>query len=187
MSPRKNEPFRWAAFFLLCFLVCCVIAMFVATDGILLETHRMVLYVTIALVTGTLFWILTPGATGEVDLKEIGVKLTGGAGIGAGFMVLACWLASTNVTHIVVPIPADIPRDVAITNLTPDSIADVGEVRTVVDRRYIYVEFVPGHDTGRIQVERATVSAGGVTFPKSAYSVFLSGKIGLIRPSESKE
>lgn len=46
-------------------------------------------YVSVALITGLSFWLLTAGATGEYTNSRLGLRLGGGAGIGACFMVLA--------------------------------------------------------------------------------------------------
>ncbi len=69
--------------------------------------HWVSLYAGIAVVTGLSFWIYAPGSTGEVTIKEIGIKLGGGAAVGAAFMLLAWWL--TPLTDVLI---VDVPDSV---------------------------------------------------------------------------
>lgn len=84
----------------------------------------LLLLVGVALVTGMVFWLITPGAEGELNLTQLGLKLTGGAAIGAGFMLLAWELTKTSPTTVIVPLEqasrADNP---AILSWDPENIA----------------------------------------------------------------
>ena len=133
-------------------IVLLLTVMLAMTGGELLRSHWVVLYVGVALVSGILFWVLTPGSSGEVDLKELGIKLGGGAAIGQAFMLLAWTLTRNQDQDFVVPIPADVPEKVQLKNLTTAALSDVGEVRTTGGRRFLYVEFRPGQEVGRVSL-----------------------------------
>lgn len=59
-----------------------------AEDGYPSALGWVFAYVGVALITGIAFWALT-GSTGDLTLPQIGLRLGGGAAIGAGFMLLA--------------------------------------------------------------------------------------------------
>lgn len=146
-----------------------------ATGGHLTRAHQIVLYIGVAIVTGVVFWLLTPGSTGELDFKQLGIRLGGGAAIGASFMLLAWWLTDPEVNHTVVPVPSAIAQDFTIENLSPNDLADVGEVRTISNRRYLYAEFRPGHERGDIRINH--LEDGATAMNTSAYQISLDGEL----------
>ena len=95
MSPRERFYYVVAPGLVLILVLLTLAAwLLVGTGGHLLRAHWIALCVIVALVSGIAFWALTPGATGTVDIVQLGVRLTGGAGIGAAFLLLAWWLTS---------------------------------------------------------------------------------------------
>lgn len=56
------------------------------------QSNRMTwvgLYVVVALVTGTIFWVINPLDKQGFNWTQLGIQFTGAAAIGAGFMLLA--------------------------------------------------------------------------------------------------
>src|SRR5262245_1935824 len=107
---------------------------FYSTGGRLARAHWVVLYVGVAVFTGVVFWLVTPGSTGSLKFAALGIKLGGGAAIGAAFMLLAWKLSAPTSSSIVVPVPSEIPSDFTIKNLSPTDLSDLGEVRTLGGR-----------------------------------------------------
>lgn len=151
------------------------------TSGRLTRAYEIVLYIGVAIVTGVLFWLLTPGSQGELNFTQLGIRLGGGAAIGASFMLLAWYLTDQDTNHVVVPVPPGVPAEFNIENQTPNGLADVGEVRSVSGRHYLYVEFQPGQDQGDLSLKYLNPNEGFIT---SSYRVTRDGVISKISPSE---
>jgi hypothetical protein len=160
-------------------IVALVGVMLWSTQGVLTRAHEIVLFVSVAIVTGVLFWILTPGSSGQLTVKQLGIRLGGGAGIGASFMLLAWWLTASTANTTVVPVPFQIPTDFTIENISPEHLADVGELRTVSKRRFIYAEFRPGHNAGVLRLKYLKPLGGG--FEMSTFTVTLAGELSPAR------
>lgn len=93
-------------------LLVLLIVVWLSADGTPMDW--VFFYVLVALLTGVLFWTVTPGSTGEVTVQQLGIRLGGGAAIGAAFMLLAHWLT---------PAPPPPASDVALVSLNlPDSV-----------------------------------------------------------------
>jgi hypothetical protein len=155
--------------------VALEVLMLVSTRGELTRAFWVVLYVGVGIVTGVLFWILTPGSTGEFNFKGV-LKLTGGAAIGAAFMYLAYWLTIPTSTEVIAPFPSDIPQgqDINI-KATSDAIADVGEVRTTGQRKLIYAKLQDGQDSGTLEIKFPDAGKEK-TFVTKSYRVILGEK-----------
>jgi hypothetical protein len=147
-----------------------------ATDGHLTRAQYIALYSGVAIVTGLLFWQLCPGSTGELNLKQHGIRLTGAAGIGACFILLVYFLTKPEVNYTVVPVPFTIAQDFTIENLSPNDLSDVGKVCTISDSRYLlYAKFRPGHERGDIRIKH--LEDGASVFSTSKYQITLDGEL----------
>jgi len=155
------------------------------TNGHLTRAYQIVLYTGVAIVTGVLFWLLTPGSMGEVDLKQLGIRLGGGAAIGAAFMLLAWFLTDPETNHVVAPVPFGIPQEFTIHNQSPNDLADVGEVRTISGRRYLYAEFRSGHDEGILNLKH--LRAGSAGFSTPSYQITLEGELIVIADTPEEQ
>ena len=91
VSPRVL--FLSGAVFLVLLAVIGV-ALYAHTRGLPTEAGWLILYTCIGLFAGVAFCLFTPGSTGEFTMKRLGIKLGGGAAIGAAFMVLGYQLAT---------------------------------------------------------------------------------------------
>jgi hypothetical protein len=93
----------YAGFALILIILALETALFRSKEGDLDKAEWVVLYVGVALVTGIAFWILTPGSTGEVTVEHLGIKLGGGAAIGAAFMLLSNFVSEEPPNYRVFP------------------------------------------------------------------------------------
>lgn len=95
-----------------------LVGLFIYTGGYP-STFGMALgYVAIALITGGFFWLFR-GSTGEVELKELGIKLGGAAAIGAAFMLLASKLTLKPDLDQVIMVSCDTANAVRLSPKTP--------------------------------------------------------------------
>jgi hypothetical protein len=86
---RKIEPHRAVGLgFALLILVLLFVHRSVVTGFCYQVPDYTFLFVGVALITGIVFWVCT-GSSGVLTVKELGLRLGGGAAIGAGFMLLA--------------------------------------------------------------------------------------------------
>jgi hypothetical protein len=112
------------------------------------RNDSILLLVGVALFTGIAFWLVTPGAEGTVDLKQLGIHLGGGAGIGAAFMLLAWWLTSSSPTYIVVSLDsASLQHELALASGPADS-ADIKSAYLLPPKDRVFVEFGDGKEKG---------------------------------------
>ena len=134
---------------LLFVLIGLVVLLLYVTDGIFYPGHWVAFYVAIALVSGIAFWFFTAGSTGEFTNKSLGIRLGGGAGIGAAFMVLAHFLT-----------PTEPPPNIRIVDVRVEGISDVfytshseelGKVTRLDGARFL-VEFKEGENQGHFVV-----------------------------------
>lgn len=161
--------------FIVILLIIAVAIMLIVTGGHLNRAFEIVLYICVALVTGILFWLFTPGSTGDLDFKKLGIKLGGGAAIGASFMLLAWYLTEPNLNYVVIPKPSYIPQEFTIINQSSQEINDVGEVRTKGGKQYLYIEFRDGKDEGIIDLNY--LKNGNITFAKSQFKATIKGEL----------
>ena len=89
----------YGGFALILIILALETALFLTKEGDLDKAGWVVLYVGVALVTGIAFWILTPGSTGEVTVEHLGIRLGGGAAIGAAFILLSNFVSEEPPTH----------------------------------------------------------------------------------------
>lgn len=151
-------------------ITALVVVLFATSDGYLNRAGWVLLYVGVGLISGIAFWLATPGATGEVDLKKIGVKLGGGAGIGAGFMLLADFLAATPPRHVIVEIPEG-NRNPTFSIYEADSGIEVTEI----SGQRLLVEFKGDQEAGWFRAEQLAPGARG--FSKYECEVTRAGRI----------
>jgi len=156
-------------------IIALEVLMLAFTRGQLTRAYEIALYIGIAIVTGVIFWLLTPGSTGELELKKLGIKLGGGAAIGAIFMILAHQLTVRETNYVVLPIPAQIHREFTIKNLSPGDISNVGQVRTITHKRLLFVEFRPGKEAGTIRLKYFRTNDS--KFEEPVYRVTLKGEL----------
>ncbi len=89
----------YGGFALILIILALETALFLTKEGDLDKAEWVVLYVGVALVTGIAFWILTPGSTGEVTVEHLGIRLGGGAAIGAAFVLLSNFVSEEPPNH----------------------------------------------------------------------------------------
>ena len=147
--------------------------MLIKTNGVLTQAYQIVLYVGVAIVTGVVFWTLTPGTSGLINFKQLGIRLGGGAAIGASFMLLAWWLTVPKFNFAVIPTPSNIPEDFSLANVSPENISDIGELRTISKRRYIFAEFRSNKEIGEINLQHLNASKNRLE--NSIYVITLQG------------
>lgn len=82
---------------------------------------------------------------------------------------------ATKLNYVVVPLPQQIPVDFSVKNNSTDSIADIGEVRTNGNRRFLYVEFRQNKKNGRISLEFPKHPGPGFDNPE--FYVDINGKM----------
>ncbi len=184
-TPNNSAPPIKLGFALIGALIALEAIMIWATGGRLRQAHEVALYIGVALITGIAFWLFTPGSTGELNLPELGIKLGGGAAIGAIFMLLASWLTSPAIQHVVVPVPAEIPQQFTMHNLSPDSIRELGELRTVSGNRFLFAEFWAKEEEGAFQLTH--LSNEGAAFKNPTYRIGLDGVLQRQNDEEDKE
>ena len=85
-GPQRIQLFL--GMMLMIVILALIFVLFRVTQGHFLAAHWVAFYASIALLTGTVFWMLT-GATGTYVNRRLGIRLGGGAAIGVFFMVLA--------------------------------------------------------------------------------------------------
>jgi hypothetical protein len=83
--------------------------------------------------------------------------------------------ASQVRSQLVVTLPAGAPREFTIENLSPEKIVDVGEVRTVGNRQFLYVEFLPGKSSGNVRLTSLRDSGPG--FENVVYEIRSDGRL----------
>ncbi len=106
--------------------------------------HYLLLFTGIALTSGILFWILTPGSSGQLNNERLGIKLGGGAGIGAAMMALSLWgyaeFVESDRNYVLFPLPDRIQEPFSINVEDRRLIAEIAQVKIDGDS-YIYIEF----------------------------------------------
>jgi hypothetical protein len=129
-------------------------------------------------------------ADGKVPLPPplntpIAVSTTGGVAVLVIVLLLGYYLyvkpTSPARSQIVAVVPSGVPRDFTIDNLSPDSLADVGQFRTIGDRQFLYVEFLPGKLSGSLRL--TYLNGSGPGFEKAVFRIKTDGK--LVRQPEN--
>jgi len=82
---------------------------------------------------------------------------------------------ATRLNYVVVPIPSQIPTDFTVKNLSTNRIADIGEVRTNGNKRFLYVEFRQGEENGDIRISFPKIPGPGFETPE--FQVDLNGTL----------
>ena len=77
--------------------------------------------------------------------------------------------------RVVLALPAGIPREFTIENLSPEAIYDAGEVRTVGNKQLLYVEFVAGKAAGALRI--TSLKNSGPGFESVIYEISKDGSI----------
>ena len=178
MVKRNNDQQikqTWAALLVVFVILALIVAMIWSTEGDLSRAHMILLYVGVAIITGILFWHFTPGSTGQFDLKQLGIRLGGGAAIGASFMVLAWWLTVPETTTALVFIPTTIPDDFKIENISPEKLADLGKVHTKSRRNFIFADFRAGHESALIRLTYLNIENNQFLTP--VFKILLTGQL----------
>jgi hypothetical protein len=127
----------------------------------------------------------TAAAKGTIPLpgpfkNTIAASTTGGVavlviGLAIGYYPYAK-PASAARSQIIVTLPSAITDALQVTgNVTPESIADVGEVETIGKRQFLYVEFLPGKSSGAVRLKYLRYP--GPAPEEAVYDVEADGKL----------
>jgi len=157
------------AFSIFLIVIVLLTVLLIATGGNLNDALWSVLYIGLALITGISFWIITPGATSEVRIPILGIKLVGSAATGAAFIILM---------NMYFP-----PRDYALITLPPkhqDNSFDVVNtdhwiVETRISKQRRLVEFVGNQREARFRAEQLTPDGQGLNTYE--FTIDRNGKI----------
>jgi hypothetical protein len=112
-------------------------------------------------------------------VKNNAIAFSVGGGIAVMVIILGLlyWFyvspANALLNEVVLPLPVGITRDFTIENLSPQAIADVGEVRTLGNKRLMFVEFRPGRSSGFVRLTYPKDSE----FETSTYEVKIGGEL----------
>jgi len=82
---------------------------------------------------------------------------------------------ATRLNYVVVPIPSQLPAAFTVENLSTERIADIGQLRTNGNRRFLYVEFRPGKENGDVRL--AFPKNPGPGFEEPEFQVDLDGTL----------
>jgi hypothetical protein len=103
----------------------------------------------------------TASAKGTVRLPEalntpIAVSTTGGVAVLVVVLLVGYYFyvkpAFPARSQIITLLPSGIPRYFIVDNLTPDALADVGQFRSLGNRQFLYMEFLPGKALGKVRL-----------------------------------
>jgi hypothetical protein len=176
-EPPPEPPSRWQVV-AGCALIAVVIGLLVwqnvATQGQFRgRGDQILLLIGVALVTGVAFWLITR-SQGELNLPQLGIRLVGGAGIGAGFMYLAWKLTSPADTHVIVQLRSHTP----LTRVSDYDAATIKDVTILRHRQEApsdraLVEFQEGKERGRF----TTLHLVGSKQVPTVYEVTTSGLV----------
>ncbi|HLN29974.1 MAG TPA: hypothetical protein VK395_19690 [Gemmataceae bacterium] len=127
----------------------------ISTHGFIAGRQDWVLLlIGVALVTGMVFWLVTPGAEGELNLAHLGLKLTGGAAIGAGFMLIAWGLTKISPTTVIVALDQDsLANRPVVRGLDTENI----DLAYQLPDQRVLVEFKDGKEHGWFKTEHLEV------------------------------
>lgn len=90
-------------------IIALIVMLFKSTDGYFSRAHWAGFYIGVGLCAGVLYWLFTPGATGELHIKEFGARMGGGAAIGGIFMLIAHWLTPAAEPSTLQLVSVDVP------------------------------------------------------------------------------
>jgi hypothetical protein len=147
-TTHKLRPETIAALVVVAILVFAMGCMLVATDGLMNRGYGVAFFICSALIAGIAFWTLSPGARqgNAFNLRVLGIRLGGGAAIGASFALLAWTVVPSDSTFVVQRLNGE--GDVTITELG-DGARDAAYVAA---RKWLVVEMEPGADTASVSV-----------------------------------
>ena len=158
------------------YLVIFLIAiMLILTKGNLNRALWVALWVGVAITSGIIFSVFTTDSTGQIDFKQLGIKLGGGAAIGAAFMLLPWWMTKPDINYTIIPVPSEIHGPINIENLTTNNISDVGELRTVGRKRYLFVDFFDEEEEGKLLLKYSKSNSAEILV--NSYFVTIKGKL----------
>lgn len=148
-DPREHHPPHARFGLLVAMLIILLLAVLLtARGGILQRAEWVALYVGVALVTGIVFWLVAPGGKSELSMPQYGMRLGGGAAVGAIFMLIA---------HKITPgpeirafeLPTEIRRSHTVQILDSSPRIDV----EIVNKRLLLVEFRESQNDGEVTLE----------------------------------
>jgi hypothetical protein len=147
------------------------------TRGVLNHAQWVLMLVAIALITGLTFWIWTE-SSGQLTVKQLGIELGGGAGIGASFMLLAWKLVtSRSFQKIISPfVVVSIPTEgrSSIFYLSWHS-KDIVSALNLKDNRRMLFEFGEGKFSGEINIRYLAKDAS--KWNEVKYKIDRSGRL----------
>jgi hypothetical protein len=123
-------------------------------------------------------------ARGKIPLpgtlkNTFAVSTAGGVAVLLILLLVGYYLYVEPAAHarsqVVLTLPPGAPRDFTIENLSPEKIVDVGEVRSVGNRQFLYVEFLPGKSSGDVRLTYLKNSGPG--FESVVYEVKSDGRL----------
>lgn len=143
---REAPSARILGFMAVIFLLALIWLLYYATDGTFLPSHWVALYVAIAIVTGVLFWNFTT-TDADVSLPALGIRLGGGAAVGAAFMILAHWLTPGAAMFRIVDIQFE-----GVDSFSYQGERDLRRVEPLNKETEFLVEFQESVDEGYFEV-----------------------------------
>jgi hypothetical protein len=163
---RKDLP----AYVISGVIVALIVLMMATTGGYLTRAQWVLLYVGIALVTGVLFWTITTSEA-EFTATKLGIKLGGGAAIGACFMALANRITAESASSVIIPLATEDAL------LGPRIIeTDPGVAPEILnDKRRVLTEFRTAKGKGWFIIKALSDDAKGWRWVK--YDVTAEGKV----------
>lgn len=113
-SPKRTFSQQAMACVVALVIVVAVGWMLARTGGWMNKGYGIAFFVATALVTGIVFWTLTPAPSSASVWTSPGVRLGGGAAIGLVFALTAWQKIPDDGTFVIVPIPSYIEGDVKV-------------------------------------------------------------------------
>lgn len=147
-QPSRTARQQWIACIVSLAIVTGIGWMLYATQGWMNKGYGLAFFTAIALVTGLLFWTLTPSPFGgdSVHWKDLGFRLGGGAAIGLVFAYVGWQMVPPDSEYVV----ASLPLDVGETALRARAGEGVKWVEVLVSSRRLVVELEPRRKSGTV-------------------------------------
>lgn len=133
MENRSSRSPDW----ILAIMLVLASALLFYTNGIFTRWEAIAFYILVALITGTAFWRISPSE--GMLFERPGIRLTGSAAIGAGFMTIAAGLQSVFPSEplVIFPLPDDVEMKAVVEGVNGASVWHVRD-------RGVLVEFGEG-------------------------------------------
>lgn len=151
-------------------LIGLVVAMVSSGEGMLERSEWVLLYTAIAMISGVTFWFVSPDGQQSFDMKEMGIKLSGGAAVGASFMLLAYFITPPPVLQRY-SFPEDISNSYVVSLVSAGNGVDILHVDE--DRKSLIVEFKEGVSEEKIRFKHAL----GLELLDACYLIYRKGRI----------